>query len=246
MKQNIYDNETFFKGYNNLRKSGVNYNDFVEQPAIKSAITDLHQKKVLDLGCGTGQFATYCVENGASKVIGVDISKNMIKKATIENAHERIEYICSPIEELDLKNIKFDLIFSFLAVHYIEDYPALIEKVHRLLEYRGEFIFSTEHPIVTARKEMNNWVKDEDDNKLHWAVDDYHEEGKREQHWFIDGVIKYHRTLSTLINTLISNGFVIEGIMEPQSGPDGLEQMPKLINEKRRPSFFVIKSRKCS
>ncbi|RDW17673.1 class I SAM-dependent methyltransferase [Oceanobacillus chungangensis] len=248
MKQNIYDNPIFFKEYISLRESGVTFNDFVEQPAIKSAISTLKEKSILDLGCGTGHFAKYCIENGASKVMGVDISRNMIEQAKKENGHEKIEYICTPIEDLELHNQKFELIISSLAIHYIEDYSKLIVKVRSLLNKNGEFIFSTEHPIVTARKEMNNWVKDGSGNKLHWALDDYQEEGKREEHWYIDGVIKYHRTISTLINTLIDNGFIVEKIIEPQSIPSGLEQMSKLelINEERRPSFIVIKSSKLS
>jgi ubiquinone/menaquinone biosynthesis C-methylase UbiE len=244
LKQNIYDNHTFFKEYTSLRDSGVTYNDFVEQPAIKSAITNLNGKTILDIGCGTGQFAMYCIENGASKVLGIDISRNMIDQAKKENKHEKIDYICTPIEDLKLQNQTFDIIISSLAIHYIKNYSALIKKVSRLLNQDGEFTFSTEHPIVTARKEMNNWVKDKEGNRLHWALDNYQEEGKREQHWYIDGVIKYHRTISTLINTIISNGLGLEKVIEPQSIPTGLEQLPKLINEKRRPSFIVIKSRK--
>lgn len=86
--------------------------------------------------------------------------------------------------------------------------------------------------------------KDNNGNELHWALDNYQEEGKREEHWWIDGVVKYHRTISTLINTLIDNGLVIEKIIEPESTPTGLEKMPELINEKRRPSSIIIKSRK--
>lgn len=242
MKQNIYDNLIFFKKYISLRESGVTYNDFVEQPAIKSAIPTLKGKSILDLGCGTGHFAKYCIENGATKVTGVDISKNMIEQARKENGHEKIEYICKPIEDLELYNLKFDLIISSLAVHYIEDYSKLIVKVRNLLNKHGKFIFSTEHPIATARKELNNWVKDSEGNKSHWALDNYHEEGQREHNWHVDGVVIYHRTISTLVNTLIDNGFIIEKIIEPQSIPSGLEKMPKLINEKRRPSFIVIKS----
>ncbi|WP_067726576.1 class I SAM-dependent methyltransferase [Oceanobacillus damuensis] len=246
MKQNIYDNPVFFKEYISLRESGVTYNDFVEQPAIKSAISSLKDKSILDLGCGTGHFAQYCIVNGASRVMGVDISRNMIDQAKKKNGHEKIEYICTPIEDLDLHNQKFDLIISSLAVHYIEDYSQLIVKVKSLLNKNGEFIFSTEHPIVTARNDMKNWVKDSKGNKLHWALDNYQEEGTREQHWYIDGVIKYHRTISTLLNTLIDNGLILEKIIEPQAIPSGLVQMPKLVNEERRPSFIVIKSRSLS
>src|SRR5690625_4146987 len=148
MKQNIYDNPVFFKEYTSLRESGITFNDFVEQPAIKSLISTFQEKSILELGCGTGHFSKYCIENGASKVIAVDISNNMIEKAQKENAHEKIEYICAAIEDLELQNQKFDLIISSLAVHYIKDYSNLIAKIKGLLIKNGEFIFSTEHPIV--------------------------------------------------------------------------------------------------
>lgn len=244
MKQNIYDNDIFFNSYISMRKTGVTYNDFVEQPAIKSTISSLNGKTVLDLGCGNGQFSKYCVDNGALKVTAVDISKNMIELAKKENKHDKIDYICTPIEDLEAENQRFDIIISSLMVHYIEDYTRLIEKIVSLLNTNGEFIFSTEHPIVTARKEMKNWIIDEDGNKLHWVLDNYQEEGKREEHWYIEGVVKYHRTISTLINTLINSGLVLEKIIEPQAIPIGLEKMPKLVDEKRRPSIIVIKARK--
>ena len=248
LKQNIYDNPIFFEGYTTKRETGVTINDFVEQPAIKSLLPNLEGKSVLDIGCGAGAFAKYCVENGASKVVGVDISSNMIHKAIHENNHEKIKYVCTPIEDLDLGDQTFDLIVSSLVIHYVEDYPKLIEKVHDLLNENGEFIFSTEHPVSTARKQLNkqskNWIRDEEGNRLHWAIDHYHEEGKREFHWLVDGVVMYHRTLSTLINTLIEKGLVLEKVIEPQSTPEGLEKVPLLINEQRRPSFIVIKSRK--
>ena len=56
MKQNVYDNPNFFKNYTALRESGINANDFIEQPAIKSLILCLKGKSVLDLGCGDGHF----------------------------------------------------------------------------------------------------------------------------------------------------------------------------------------------
>ena len=213
LKQNIYDNPIFFEGYTTKRETGVTINDFVEQPAIKSLLPNLEGKSILDIGCGAGALAKYCVDNGASKVVGVDISNKMIQKAKNENHHEKIEYICTPIEDLELSNQTFDIIVSSLAIHYVEDYPKLIENVRDLLTVNGEFIFSTEHPVSTARRQLTrtskNWIRDEEGNRLHWAIDHYHEEGKREFHWLVDGVVMYHRTFSTLINTIIEKGLRI-------------------------------------
>lgn len=46
--QNIYDNDTFFKGYKTLRESENNYNDLLEQPAMAKLLPDLTDKTVLD------------------------------------------------------------------------------------------------------------------------------------------------------------------------------------------------------
>lgn len=244
MKQNIYDNPAFFKDYISLRESGITYNDFVEQPAIKSLVPNLKGKSVLDLGCGDGHFSKYCIEKGAESVTGVDISNNMIERAKKFYRDDNIKFICLPMEDLKLTHQKFDLVVSSLSIHYVEDYPTMIQKINRLLNNGGEFIFSTEHPIATARKGSGHWIKTEDGNKLHWALDNYQEEETREHDWFVDGVVIYHRTISTLINTIIEYGFTLEKVIEPQSTPSGIRQMPKLINEQRRPSFIIIKSKK--
>jgi 2-polyprenyl-3-methyl-5-hydroxy-6-metoxy-1,4-benzoquinol methylase len=80
MKQNIYDDPKFFEGYMNLRDSGRTYNDFLEQPAIKRELPNLKGKRVMDLGCGTGSLSKYCIEKGASSVVGMDISEKMISR----------------------------------------------------------------------------------------------------------------------------------------------------------------------
>ncbi|MFA1737697.1 class I SAM-dependent methyltransferase [Lysinibacillus fusiformis] len=245
MKQNIYDNPNFFKIYTTLRESEITANDFIEQPAIKSLIPCLKGKSVLDLGCGDGHFSKYCIENGAKNVIGVDISKNMIERAKKLYQDDNIEFMCLPMEDLGLTKQKFDLIISSLSLHYVENYPALIQKIYGLLNNSGEFIFSTVHPIATARKGSDHWIKTEDGHKLHWALDNYQEEGIREHDWFGEySAVIYHRTISTLVNTLIEHGFSLDKMIEPESTLTGIEKMPESINEKRRPSFIVIKSKK--
>ncbi|WP_416150710.1 class I SAM-dependent methyltransferase [Salipaludibacillus sp. HK11] len=244
MKQNIYDNPVFFKGYKSLRDSGITYNDFVEQPAIQLLIEDMDGKFVLELGCGSGAFSKQCAEAGASFVTGADISKKMIAEAKRNNNDKKIEYKCMPMEDLMLPDDTFDFIISSLAIHYIQDYASLVKKISELLKPNGIFIFSIEHPICTARKEMDNWMKDENGDKLYYALDNYQEEGRREQHWFIDGVVKYHRTVSTIINTLIDNRLIVERMIEPVATPEGLEKMPGAGGEQRKPSFMIVKVRK--
>ncbi|MBM7569262.1 class I SAM-dependent methyltransferase [Paenibacillus sacheonensis] len=241
MEQNLYDNPVFFNMYKNLRETKITYNDFIEQPAIRRLLPNLANLNVLDLGCGFGELTTYMADNGAMHVTGVDISEKML---AMTRKHQRIDYIHSSMEEVQFNPNAFDLVVSSLAFHYIEDYNSLMSRISKWIQPNGYLIFSTEHPVVLADQKQEGWIKDANNNKIHWPIANYGEEGRRTQFWGIDGVIKYHRKLSTLMNVLIRNGFMIQEIDEPESIPEGLEQMPKLISERMRPSFIVIKAQK--
>ena len=43
-KQNIYDNEVFFNGYQKIRENKVNANILFEKPALFSLLPDLKDK----------------------------------------------------------------------------------------------------------------------------------------------------------------------------------------------------------
>ena len=78
-KQNIYDNEIFFEGYKSIRQKKENANILFEKPALFSLLPDLKGKRILDLGCGYGENCMEFVKMGASKVVGIDISKKCWK-----------------------------------------------------------------------------------------------------------------------------------------------------------------------
>ncbi|MGB6268317.1 MAG: class I SAM-dependent methyltransferase, partial [Olleya sp.] len=53
-RQNIYDDDLFFKSYKTLR-SGDNANILVEIPALFELLPPLEGLNILDLGCGYGE-----------------------------------------------------------------------------------------------------------------------------------------------------------------------------------------------
>lgn len=243
-KQNIYDNETFFEGYKKLRENKTNANVLFEMPALLSMLPDLRGKKVIDLGCGFGEHCIQYVRDGAVKVVGIDISEKMIDVARKENSHECIEYLNLPMEELSEIQESFDVAISSLALHYIEDFEGVVEKIFKMLNEGGYFIFSQESPLNTCYSGGERWTRDDKGNKLYAHLENYSLEGERESAWFVDGVKKYHRTFSTVINTLIKAGFTVEELVEPIPTPELLEQYPDYIDLYHRPDFLLVKVRK--
>ena len=199
-------------------------------------------KRVLDLGCGYGWHCIYAMENGASSVVGVDISHKMLEVAKGKTHFPQIEYECCAIEDVDFPEESFDVILSSLAFHYVADYENLIKKIYRMLKAGGNLVFTVEHPVFTAHG-TQDWYYNEKGEILHFPVDNYYYEGKRTAMFLEEKVTKYHRTLTTYLNTLLSNGFIINHIVEPQP-PENMMDIPGMQDEMRRPMMLIVSANK--
>lgn len=243
--QNIFDNETFFEGYKNLRAGEFNYNDLLEQPAMAKMLLDLNGKSVLDLGCGYGHNCIDFVNRGAEKVVGIDISEKMLFVAKSESAHKKIKYLNMSMTDISELDEKFDLIYSSLAFHYVKDFDAFAKDMYSILNEGGYLLFSQEHPIITATLDGGgHFNKDEYGNRVSYTFSNYNEPGERKIHWYVDGVVKYHRTMSGVINALAKAGFIIDEVCEPVPEKWAIEKLPTIVKEYIKPNFLIVKARK--
>jgi len=241
-KQNIYDNKVFFEGYKEIRKNSNNANNLIEKPAINSLLPKLNNFQILDLGCGYGESCISLIEKGAKKVVGIDISEKMLDIAKSENHDKNIEYLNMAIEDLSQLNQKFDLVFSSLAIHYINNYVEFVRNSCRLLNDNGILIFSQEHPLSTCFSEGKRWTKNESNKKIYANISNYSLDGERGSTWFVDNVKKYHRSFSTLLNTLIDEGFEISKVLEPIPQQEIIDQFPEYEDSIHKPDFLIIKA----
>lgn len=170
---------------------------------------------MLDLGCGYGWHCIWAAEHGAAEVVGTDISHKMLEVAREKTGSPAVRYECAAMEDLDYPEGAFDIVLSSLAFHYIADWPALVKKIRRWLTPGGDFVFSVEHPVFTAQG-TQDWYYGPDGEILHFPVDNYYYEGRREAVFLGEKVTKYHRTLTTYVNTLLEEGFSVRRLVEPQ------------------------------
>lgn len=243
MGKNIYDNTSFFEEYSKIRDNEYNYNNLIEKPAISKLLPNLEGKIVLDLGCGNGDNCIDFIKRGAKRVLGIDISSNMLDIAISKNSHKNIQYIKMDMTEISSINEKFDVVYSSLAIHYVQNYKLLISNIRKLLKPDGILLFSQEHPYTTAPKKGRAWTKDENGNKLYAHLSDYMYSGKREVIWLGTKVEKYHRPISEIINILISENFSIKKVVEPVPDEYTLNKRKDMIDEFHRPTSIIIKAK---
>lgn len=239
MKQNKYDDPAFFKNYSQMNRSLQGLSAAGEWPAFRKLFPNLQDKRVLDLGCGFGWHCRYARQQQVRSVVGVDISEKMLERARELTNDPAIEYRQLPMEEVDFPAKEFDVVISSLAIHYVEDFQSICQKIHRFLVPGGSFVLSVEHPIFTARAEQD-WYYNAEGERLHWPVDDYQKEGLRQAQFLEMNVKKHHRSIAIYFNTLIQAGFRITEVSEPEPTPETLAKYPEMQDEYRRPMFLMM------
>jgi hypothetical protein len=70
------------------------------------------------------------------------------------------------------------------------------------------------------------------------AISDYFDEGARTTRWFVDGVVRYHRSLSTILNQLRTVGLTLELVAEPRPTRSALERNPECRDDLIRPAVL--------
>lgn len=116
---------------------------------------------VLDLGSGAG-FDCFLAANKVGKkgkVIGVDMTPEMVEKAT-ENAkrgnYENIEFRLGEIESLPVTDNSVDIVISNCVINLSPDKPRTFKEVFRVLKPGGRMMVSD----IVLLNELPDFIKD--------------------------------------------------------------------------------------
>lgn len=239
MAQNIYDDDRFLAGYSEFPRSRDGLDATGEWPAFRALLPAIAGKRVVELGCGFGQLTRWLAAEGAASVLGIDLSEKMLARAAAETTSPAVTYRRANLDELVLEAAGADLVVSSMALHYVEDFGRIARVIYEVLAPGGRLVFSVEHPIYAARAEPE-WVTAADGRQA-FAIADYGIEGRRVTNWIVDGVIKYHRTLGTMLNTLCDLGFAYVAVDEwvPSEAQFGAHPAWR-ETELTRPMFVLV------
>jgi ubiquinone/menaquinone biosynthesis C-methylase UbiE len=233
------------------------FHSYYEKPAIRAALPDLKGLSVISIGCGSGVDARWLADNGAAKVVGVDISSGLIDIA--KQKHPALEFQVMDMEKLDFPDESFDLAYSSLAIHYVDDWTTALQEARRVLKPGGLYVFSCGHPIDSA---MEYSSSDEKTNRAFVGRTVARDTKKRTVYGdylaasgngtkVVTGVLAsvdvrvFHRTFSVMLQQIQASGFHIERMVEPQPTKQMKKADPGVYEQLTRiPSFMIWVLRK--
>lgn len=104
----------------------------------------LQPKKVLDIACGTGDFAIEDLKSGATEVIGLDISEGMvdvgIRKVNKKGLADKVSLRVGDSENIPFEENSFDGITVGFGVRNFENLEKGLSEMHRVLNPEGQLI----------------------------------------------------------------------------------------------------------
>ncbi|HET6643784.1 MAG TPA: class I SAM-dependent methyltransferase [Gaiellaceae bacterium] len=101
----------------------------------------------LDVGCGEGR-VTRDLRALAHRVVGVDAAPSMV--AAARDVDPGGEYLVADAAELPFEDGSADLVVSFMSLMDMEDMPAAVREIGRVLTQGGRLLAAVAHPVNTA------------------------------------------------------------------------------------------------
>lgn len=126
------------EGYNLLAdyyNKKEKYWDSFEKDQVLPLLGNIKEKKVLDVGAGTGRLVSRLVNAGA-EVTALDISEEMLKKIKNKN----IKKIVGEAEDLSFDDNSFDVVIATFLIVHLKDLGRFFDEVYRVLKPGGLFL----------------------------------------------------------------------------------------------------------
>ncbi len=207
-------------------------------------------KKVLVAGCGSGADVCYFAAAQAN-VTGIDISEEQLtfSKAALTAKGLSAKLIRGDLNlfsKLRVPRESMDLIVSSYALQYVKDLKKLFTQFYKTLKPGGTLAFSLDHPVLYAHyPKVQGKKRNRDASKFF----NYLQERRLEWVFNLSGrsarAYSYHRTVGTIIKSLVSAGLEIDACVEPSPELKGVTHHQKIASiAKRIPHTLILRAKK--
>ncbi len=123
--------------YRSLLREGEN----AEEVAY-DIVLGLSPRRVLEVGCGMGEFAERLTREAGIDVAAVDLSPRMVELSRVRG----VDAIEADVQELPFGDAKFDVVVANWVLYHVPDVDRALDEIARVLEPDGNLVAATVGP----------------------------------------------------------------------------------------------------
>jgi toxoflavin synthase len=129
--------------------------EYIEGHTFFNVLGSANGRSVLDVACGDGLYTRQLKARGATRVVGVDISEEMIRSARKHEEEQPlgIEYHVSDVADMPLLG-SFDIVTAIYLLHYAQSPEHMLRmcrSIHAHLKPGGCFVTYAFNPEFSAK-----------------------------------------------------------------------------------------------
>lgn len=106
-----------------------------------------HDLEIIEVGCGAGWLSPQLLRFG--RVTATDLADALIERA--RRRTPEVQFVAGDFRELEFGDERFDVVVSLEVLAHVEDQPAFVTKLRRLLKPGGHLLLSTQNRPVLER-----------------------------------------------------------------------------------------------
>jgi ubiquinone/menaquinone biosynthesis C-methylase UbiE/broad specificity phosphatase PhoE len=161
--EEVEDLSGIIRVYRRVASSDLERKRLEDQPRVRGFLNFLKlppDQRILDVGTGNGLLPLMLAETGASVVVGIDISPEMLEQAEFLRlsqpgaASERVSFRLAPIQSLPFRDESFDTVTCRLVLNHSTKPARLIREMVRVLRPGGTLVLaellSADNPVKRA------------------------------------------------------------------------------------------------
>jgi len=103
----------------------------------------INGKVLADFGCGAGAISRLYVEQGAERVIGIDVDRKAIQRARNLHASSNVSFCVSSVDRIPLENETVDVIISCDVFEHVARADTTLTECLRILRPGGKMLIGT-------------------------------------------------------------------------------------------------------
>jgi SAM-dependent methyltransferase len=167
-------------------------------------------RQTVDVGCGEGRLARHLKQLG-HRMVAVDSAPSLV--AAARECDPSMDVRLADAAALPLEDASADLAIAFMSLQDIDDMPAAIGEVARVLQPGGRLCLATVHPLNSAGR------FEQPTADAHFVIEgtylgEFHYADTLERDGLMMTFHSQHRPLEAYFMALEKTGFLVEALRE--------------------------------